>query len=874
MRLYKCLALAGLFLFCLCSPTSANNPYGVMTMSGGDADTAGMIKHFSLSRDVVGEWGYVRIGAGFTEGEIPDLVQTITVCRALHLIPVCTGFKLPPEYYEPDNPDKPKRDPDGSLSTFEQGYEDWLRKLYSHGVTLPYFEYGNEVNGGFFAESPEVYAESLIAASRGLKRADPDMSFGTAGMAGCALDFYDEMLQKVPELKDHVDHWGFHPYAVNHPPHYTRVFDSYGLGCNAQLGELLESHGVKNPVLIATETNFELGNQRDRRFPKMTEELRAKYIVQAYDELWLTDPNVRAIMLFVLSDQRWQGWNGWDLVREDYSLTPLYEALRDVPKPQGHDYLPRGTASISGRVKDDVFDRGVEDYVVWVRQKRAAAGQDYTGLHYAAITREDGAYEISNIPSGTYEVLGYRDGFGDLQTQTVSVSDGGSVTRNQAVPRHGLLLPIEGPAGVEVPVGYTASLDGHQAVMDSQVKRSGSTSLRIDANGRPGTVWQVSAYESVLPGKAYAAEVWVKTQDLKIGDGTGASLNVQITDSYARELSTAEVPLGLEGTNDWTPITIIVQGRPEARRLWVSMKVDAAEGTVWFDDLFVHEADWPLPSAAELGQGSASVSGFVQGEVMGQDQPMYLSDAIVFTIPGGQWTRTDVLGRYLLGGLPEGVYRLAAFHPDFQSRLVDLVIPEEGAEAQIVLEEPTALPALVNGDFEQEITHPTWFRNWNRFGTAEGMQVAGWHKGLPEHPEGFQPHSGDGFYGAVAGSNIKDGGIFQTVQVEQNALYEVSVWSYTYQTGEGMRGDVANRLGVDPTGGKDPESPYVLWTPLRPSHKEWSRISLLVRPVRPKMTVYLHHLQVHGLTFNVNLFDDVVIRKVGPPESGPEAGLE
>jgi len=855
MSRFLCTVMACLALLMPAVAASSNNPYGVMTLTGG-SDTAGLLMHLKLARELVGEWGYVRVGMGFSDTAIDELEEMLVCCRAFHLIPVVTGLRLSSKFYDPGNSDAPKRDADGSLISFSGEYERWVRKLYDRGVTIPYFEYGNEVNGGYYAEHPEVYADMCIAASKAFKAVDPSISFGTAGMAGCALDFYETMLSRRPELVKHVDHWGFHPYGVNHPPGYAKVFDNYGLDCDSLLAELLIKHGVRDPVLIATETNYELGNQRDRRFPKITEELRARYLVDAYANYWVPSPYVRAIMLFVLQDVRWQGWNGWDLVREDYSLTPAFEAIRDAEKPTGQDYLPRGTASVRGRISDTVLDRGVEDYVVWIRGDG--------GLHYAAITGPDGMFHIEGIPEGNYRIRGHRSGFGRAGEAAIVVAAGQTAEWNAKVGRGGLAAPIEGPDGTQAPSGYTASLDGHEAAMDASVRRNGASSLRMEANGKVATVWQVTGYESVLPGRAYAAEVWVRTKDLVPGKGAGAALNVQVTDSYARELATAEVPLGLSGTNDWTPITLVVAGPPQARRLWVSMKLDAESGTAWFDDIFVHEASWPLPSAVGF-EGSGKAHGVVTGD-SGFGQSEYLSDALVFTIPYGKWARTDALGRYTIEDLPPGRYRLAAFHPDFESRVTDVGVSRDSAKADLALGLRGVPDELRNPGFDEPMTHPTWFRDWSRFGTTEGMQVAGWHAGIPDHPEGFQPHSGKGYYGAVAGSNVKDGGLYQTISVEPDVLYEVSVWSYTYQTGEGVRGDAANRLGVDTTGGRNVESPYIVWTALRPSHRQWSRISLLVRPVTSRMTIYLHHQQIQGLTYICNLFDDVSVRKVGPPD--------
>ncbi len=78
-------------------------------------------------------------------------------------------------------------------------------------------------------------------------------------------------------------------------------------------------------------------------------------------------------------------------------------------------------------------------------------------------------------------------------------------------------------------------------------------------------------------------------------------------------------------------------------------------------------------------------------------------------------------------------------------------------------------------------------------------------------------------------------------------------------------------LEWDPDGWAQGGLPYIVWTPLRPSHRQWSRISLLVRPVTSRMTIYLHHQQIQGLTYICNLFDDVSVRKLGPPDPSPGA---
>lgn len=836
-----------------------------MTMTGGDADTVGMLKHLRFARELGGEWSYVRIGGDFTDQSIDHLERLVAACRALHLIPVLTSFKLPDEYYEPDNPDQPKYDSDGTLTSHEKAYEEWLRKLYARGVTIPYFEYGNEVNGGFFAGSPEVYARMLIAASKGFKQVDPNLSFGTAGMAGCALDFYTDMLNAVPELIEHVDHWGFHPYGVNHPPGYVKYFDDYGLDCHTELVKLLEQFGVEDPVLIATETGYEINNHRDKRFPKITEELRARYLTEAYRDHWVPSPNIRAIMLFVLQDVRWQGWNGWDLIREDYSLTPTFKAIRDMPKPQGVDYLPRGTAGISGKIRESRHLAGIEDVVVWIRRPGGPA--------YAGITDANGEYLIADVPPGEYTISCFRTGFQSSPELSVTLYHDQTGIWNAIMVETGLLNALEGNDGLKYSPGWSPLTDDDVYMVDEAVKRTGNSSQKITADGKLQGIWQFSNYESAQPGRVYAAEVWVKTKGLQPGDGRGVVLGLDISDSYARLLFSAETVLDITGDSEWQPVTVAIMGTPTGRRMQLRLEVEAMSGEVWFDDVFLHESRWPLPSDTHTAGLGATLTGSVTGERPGQEGE-FLLDSLVYTSPLGRWSVANSLGRYEFRDLPLGRYTLSAVHPRFAPSGDSLNLEQNHTERNILLRQKTYPTEIQNPGFEELPSHPTWFRVWRKFGTAEGIHTAGWHAGVPGHPEGFAPRTGQGFYGALAGSNVKDGGIFQTIQVEPHALYEVSAWTFTYQTEGGNFGDVASRIGVDPRGGEDVNAPYIIWSPLSVSQNQWSKISVRVRPVENHMTVFLHHLQVQGLMYVCNLFDDVEVVKIGEADPSLNAPME
>lgn len=859
------LSLAGCCQAWTGTPTKPNNPYGMMLMSGGGDASDGMLLHFKLARDFCGEWGYVRTGAGFTtdQGAIDEYVKTYAGLRAIHLIPVLTAFRLPREYYEDDNGDAPKRDSDGSLTTYGKFIEQWARALYAKGVTIPYFEFGNEVNGGFYGEHPEVYAEMCIAASKALKRVDPKISFGTAGMAGCGDDFYDKMLTRVPELAKHVDHWGLHPYAANHPPGYAEKIGNYGVESHLWTAKVLSKHGIKNPVFIMTETGYELGNEKDANFPKITEENRADYLVEAYTRYWVPDPRVRGVMPFMLQDTKWSGWDGWDFIREDYSRTPMYDAIAALPKPKGSDFLPSGPCTVKGRMTDTDLGRAIDSMFIWLWRPGQGG--------YGAVTDSQGRYEIRSIPEGEYRLTAFRDGFERPAETRVTLEGVKPLDWSRVLKRTGLLILADASDGQCTP-GWLSTSQANVYTVDTEVKRSGSSSQRIDADGAEHSIWNITNYVSCLPDKEYSAEVWVKTRGLKTGGKAGAVMRMEMTDAFAREMATATVALDAEGDNEWTPLQIVFKTPPKARRMRIYLLCEAESGSVWFDDMFIGESTWPLPSTYSVAKAKSVCGKPISGTIYGPGRVGRLQGATVWAIPSGKWTTTDYLGEYKIDGLPAGTYRVVASHPDYASSSLAGVAAGSAKKDVEMLQRP-APSELQAGDFENIPKINTWFTGWQRHGTVEGIVTNGWHKGIAKEvfPDGFQAHSGTGLYGAVAGSNIKDGMIYQTIAVEPDALYEVSVWNMTYQTDDGRRGDVANRLGVDPMGGREPRSPYIIWTPLRPSHAKWTQLKLRVRPTGNRLTVYLHHLQVQGLVFNCNFFDDCKVEKIGPPERTMES---
>lgn len=894
MRLWLMLAVCGAVLSTVSLAATSidgrpNNPYGVMLGMGGGDHSDFFALHLDQAAEMVGTWGHVRVGSGVHNVDLEYAKRTLVMCRAKKLTPIMTGLYVPEEYQipQPGLDAAPTLRDDGYPKAAEQ-YRRWAAGLAVLGAWPPYYEVGNEINGKW---EPAVYGRFIIAISQALKSELPQMKVVSAGLAGHGGDFLEPMLREVPEAADHIDCYGLHPYGANHPPAYEK--DGYCLKGHLWTARHLAAVGVTNPRFVMTESGYELGNKKDPYYPRITDPLRARYLVEAYETIWVPDPRVIALTLFMLQATHYPGWHGWIFVNDDNTANESYKALAAVRKPAGSDWMPQGDARISGRMTDAESGQGLPRVFVYT----------VPGL-YAAETDSEGRYVIDRIPAGEYEVFAFRDGFVSPPAARIQVGWTGSQTveqlkqtgkiagsakgyqRTRYNARRGRANQLEQEQAVENQQVYHAQLSrvglmdggldrgstaaegwspfdppqamGDHYAVDRQVRRNGDASQRLTA--RPGGtvgLWRCAAYASAVPDRAYAAEVWVKGQGLRRGSGKGPTFALSMTDSGAQpyESVTVSLPPTLEGDFDWTPLSITVPPLPIARRIVLRCALEAESGTVWFDDVYLHYADYPSPSRKGMtARGTATL----RGELLAVTQER-LPGGVVWLRPGNLAAFSQSDGRFVLANIPAGTYDAwaCAYGWESISRFQLVVTDNQTLTMDFSLPKLPRPTGVQNPGFEEYGLEMGYTPGWMRFGEFDGLPVNGWHPELPEHPQGVQARTGERFAGSIAGSNVKNGGIYQVLAVEPGRTYEAGVWYYTYQTEDGQRGDAVSRLGLDPTGGTDPNGPYVIWSPYRPSHKTWSHMALKATANTDRMTLFLEHRQVVGLGFLLNIFDDV-----------------
>jgi hypothetical protein len=149
------------------------------------------------------------------------------------------------------------------------------------------------------------------------------------------------------------------------------------------------------------------------------------------------------------------------------------------------------------------------------------------------------------------------------------------------------------------------------------------------------------------------------------------------------------------------------------------------------------------------------------------------------------------------------------------------------------------------------------FVPWNVTGTGAAVQTGTW--------KGISAHSGSRFVGVYAYSPPNSGILSQSVSVPAGT-YRASVWSRVMHTG-GPEENARNRVGIDPTGGSDPNSPNVMWSAW--DSTTGTTITAWREIVAPDVTVtggtctvFLEYSQQSSTCSHINCLDDATLISV------------
>ena len=255
-------------------------------------------------------------------------------------------------------------------------------------------------------------------------------------------------------------------------------------------------------------------------------------------------------------------------------------------------------------------------------------------------------------------------------------------------------------------------------------------------------------------------------------------------------------------------------------------------------------------SYVHIPDGTGSISGLITDEA---GSP--IDGCTVTRTPGGYSRVTDAAGAFEFLGVPPGDYTLsveAGAWGDVDAFPVAVTAPAEKDSVQIAL---SPLPNLLsNGSFESGAT------GWTITG-SDGIIGGTWFGDITAR-------SGNAFWGSASSGGRKPGLARQTATVTPGLTCRAEGFSRLYR-GENPECDVLARVGVDPTGGTDPEGAFVVWSDTDSQFREWTSEWRNLRPddVLPggsSVTVFADIIQMGGETeediaygWHINAFDDM-----------------
>ncbi|MCA0457042.1 MAG: LysM peptidoglycan-binding domain-containing protein [Chloroflexi bacterium] len=201
---------------------------------------------------------------------------------------------------------------------------------------------------------------------------------------------------------------------------------------------------------------------------------------------------------------------------------------------------------------------------------------------------------------------------------------------------------------------------------------------------------------------------------------------------------------------------------------------------------------------------------------------------------------------------------------------------------------------LINGGLEEDSFGPYLGR---RGGTFPIYLPSGWNYWFAAPTSdrtnngertSIQPHPGTGPtpHGGARALNISCGyftctaAVYQTVNnIQAGTNVQASAWSQVKacnlgggtSCGSAIESGSQTRIGIDPTGGSDPNNPAIVWSAWTTPHDQWLQQSASATATGTSVTVFLYSTQANISDLNKTYWDDVSL--TGGGTGGAAVGL-
>jgi hypothetical protein len=277
-----------------------------------------------------GDWGYVLIPYNVSDYDNEKWERVFEQLRSKHLIPVIQlwGIKI-------DDYKKQTEEAAAFLNRFP-----WP-------IRYRYISVYNEPNDSKFWQgrtNPEEYAQVLSYTFRKFKEENVEffimngalnVTAPSDGQHIDAFDFMWRMNKAEPGIFEKLDGWASHPYPQPNFAGNPRDRGRWSIRAyEDELNYLKNSLGVSKelPVFI-TETGWAHAEGKNYNSGFLSVSQVAKNIKIAYEDVWLKDPRVRAVMPFTVAYDAPFDHFSW--VNEDYVPYEHFDEVKKIRKITG-----------------------------------------------------------------------------------------------------------------------------------------------------------------------------------------------------------------------------------------------------------------------------------------------------------------------------------------------------------------------------------------------------------------------------------------------------------------------------------------------------------------------------------------------------------
>jgi uncharacterized repeat protein (TIGR01451 family) len=239
---------------------------------------------------------------------------------------------------------KPQADAPGDYTSIAEAYKRVVQGLPRRDGHILYVEVWNEPDLSVeWSGSPSAweYGHFFVDVAEAIHSlGDSRIKVLNGGLTPGNSSFTRQLVS-VPGFVDSFDLWATHCYPHNHPPEYnlhqgTATYPQFAIDSYLLELDVLASYGGRSNVqVILTEAGHALYENTFgfEGYPPINESNRADYMVRAFQNYWLSWPEVVAVTPFELVDPYDKTWYmDWLYPTTDVPHQQ-YSAIEALPKP-------------------------------------------------------------------------------------------------------------------------------------------------------------------------------------------------------------------------------------------------------------------------------------------------------------------------------------------------------------------------------------------------------------------------------------------------------------------------------------------------------------------------------------------------------------